>query len=150
MHGNIDEPTSINEEPPAAQIIHENEKQKFDNIPVIFKLCKNFKHFANLDWIQISKKSKVLNAPVQYSVSDFLFDYCEEQKDSNTLQFINNFISFLNIAIGKKFLYRQERLHYLPLFNRSDATLIYGPEILIRFFGNDLSLVYVIITIRLL
>lgn len=103
---------------------------------MLFKLGKNFKHFANYDWLQVNKNSKILNAPVSFSAADFLRQYANSQPDDGKIDLINNFIIFLDIFIGKNLLYRQERLHYLPLAHSKGASSLYGPEILIRFFGK--------------
>lgn len=97
---------------------------------------KNFKHYANYDWIQVNKNSKILNAPVSFSAADFLRQYSNSHHDGRKAHLVENFISFLDVFIGKSLLYRQERLHYLPLANSKGAASLYGPEILIRFFGK--------------
>jgi len=107
------------------------------DIPVLFKLGKNFKKFANFDWIQVFKKSKILNAPVEFSLARFLKQFAISQPNPRTVEFVDNFIHFLDIFIGKNLLYRQERLHYLPLCKSVGSSSLYGPEILIRFFGNS-------------
>ena len=86
--------------------------------------------------MQVNKNSKILNAPVSFSAADFLRQYGNSHQDGRIIHFIEKFISFLDIFIGKNLLYRQERLHYLPLANSKGATSLYGPEILIRFFGK--------------
>jgi hypothetical protein len=106
-------------------------------IPVLFKLGKNFKHFANYDWLQVNKKSKILMAPVEFSVADFLHQYAISQNDNAIKNFIESFIPFLDIYIGKGLLYRQERLHYMPLDKSKGASSLYGPVVLIRFFGKN-------------
>lgn len=116
------------------------ESQKTE-IPVLFKLGKNFKHFANYDWLQVNKKSKILMAPTEFSAASFLRQYAASQNDSSANDFIEKFISFLDIFIGKGLLYRQERLHYLPMDKTSGACSLYGPAILIRFFGRIRNLI---------
>lgn len=103
----------------------------------MFKLGKNFKHFANYDWIQINKKSKILKSPVEFSAASFLRQYSETQpKCILTTDFVEKFIALLDVYIGKSLLYRQERLNYLPLDKSLGGCSLYGPEILIRFFGK--------------
>jgi hypothetical protein len=107
-------------------------------------LGKNFKHFANYDWLQVNKKSKILIAPMEFSAAAFLRQYASSQNDSSCNDFIENFISFLDIYIGKGLLYRQERLHYLPLDKSNGACSLYGPAILIRFFGKIRYYIFVV------
>ena len=102
----------------------------------MFKLGKNFKHFANYDWLQVNKRSKILSAPTEFSAAAFLRQFAASQNDDFSSDFIEKFISFLDIYIGKGLLYRQERLHYLPLDKSSGACSLYSPAILIRFFGK--------------
>ena len=109
-------------------------------IPVLFKLGKNFKHYANFDWLQVNKKSKILNSPVEFSAAEFLRQYAWQHPDTRLVDFTESFIQFLDIYIGKGLLYRQERLHYLPLDKSKGASSLYGPEILIRFFGKILQI----------
>ena len=75
-------------------------------------------------------------APVEFSVAEFLRQYAASQNDGSINDFIEKFISFLDFYIGKGLLYRQERLHYLPLDKTNGASSLYGPAILIRFFGK--------------
>lgn len=86
-------------------------------------------------------------APTEYSAAAFLREYAVSQNESSSNDFIENFISFLDIYIGKGLLYRQERLHYLPLDKSCGACSLYGPAILIRFFGK---MIHVFIVLRLL
>ena len=74
-------------------------------------------------------------APAEFSASVFLRQYSSSQSDSFSNEFIEKFIDFLDIFISKGLLYRQERLHYLPLDKSRGACSLYGPAILIRFFG---------------
>lgn len=106
-------------------------------MPVLFKLAKNFKHYANYDWMQVNKKSKILKTPAALSVYQFLMQYGEGSPALESKKyFITSFIDYLDIFIGKNLLYRQERLNYLPIYKTNKATHLYGPEILIRFFGK--------------
>lgn len=106
-------------------------------MPVLFKLAKNFKHYANYDWLQVNKKSKILKTPANISIDNFLRQYLESSPDLESRKaFIDSFIDYLDVLIGKNLLYRQERLNYLPIHKTNKATQIFGPEILIRFFGK--------------
>lgn len=104
---------------------------------VIFKLTKNFKRYANADWIMVTKRGKILTAPVKFSAADFLRQYAGNQTDESASVFVCNFIRLLDVAIGKTLLYQQERLHYASLDKSPGAAALYGPEVLIRFFGID-------------
>lgn len=106
------------------------------DIPVIFKLGKNFKHFANFDWMQVAKRSKILSTFPELTVELFLQTYADEQANLATGQFVSKFLELLNVSIGKTLLYRSERYQYMLACKKAKPTSIYGPEILIRFFGK--------------
>lgn len=108
-------------------------------IPVIFKVGKFFKFFSSNDWNMVTKQSKILAAPAQFSVAEFLQQYSNQQNNPETKVFVDNIISYLNFSIGKELLYRQERLHYMALDRNRPATSLYGPMILVRFFGKPNS-----------
>ena len=136
-----DQSGEVLESPPSAPSESSQQSQEAPpankaEIPTIFKLGKNFKFFSGFDWNQVMKRSKILAAPVDFSVADFLQSFAKVENNQETTLFIENFIKYLDVAIGKTLLYRQERLHYMSLDRSRNASNLFSPMILIRFFGK--------------
>lgn len=140
LHSNVnDQPTEL--EPSVSLTTQSNSSvcelptNNKSEVPVMFKLGKNFKFYSSFDWNQIMKKSKILAAPVERSAADFLHSFSKQENSQEMSLFVDNLIKYLDVAIGKGLLYRQERLHYLSLDRNKPLSSLFGPMILVRFFG---------------